>query len=332
MPIDELTTSMDWRQKNMKRLFAVCLACAVVRIACAEAPQPGVEAHVGEVVAEVLANVAKLKAAVPDARPMAFWDFDGTILKGDITEGLEEGGVKRFAGLMEETIKAGLSPVYSGEAGWRQYLGVDYPRMNAIGRWLAWPYNAQVYEGVEESRLVRFCTDKVRAVYSKWYFASSLAIWRALEKAGVENCVVSASPEVYVKSAAASLGIPPWRVRAIRVEVDGGRMTTKVVHPVPYGEGKVENVRQLVLARPNGVAVAGFGNSYSTDGAFLRYIMSQPLPGGAKGFALMINGGKEKPGFEGLFRRVEQCAVVGDAPGWTFPAMNDQQAKERSRQ
>ena len=213
---------------------------------------------------------------------------------------------------MEETIKAGLSPVYSGEKGWLQYRDVDYPRMNAIGRWLAWPYNAQVYEGVEESAIVRFCEAKVESVYRKWYFASSMAIWRALEKAGVENYVVSASPEVYVKSTAKSLGVSPSRVRAIRVEVEGGRMTTKVVHPVPYGEGKVENVRMLLLSRPNGVAVAGFGNSYSTDGAFLRYIVSQPLPGGAKGFALMINGGKEKPGFEGLFRRVDQTAVVGE--------------------
>jgi len=272
----------------------------------------GPEAHVDGVVAEVLANVAKIKAVKPDAKPMAFWDFDGTILKGDITEGLEEDGRQKFAGLMEETIKAGLSPVYSGEKGWLQYRDVDYPRMNAIGRWLAWPYNAQVYEGVEESAIVRFCEAKVESVYRKWYFASSMAIWRALEKAGVENYVVSASPEVYVKSTAKSLGVSPSRVRAIRVEVEGGRMTTKVVHPVPYGEGKVENVRMLLLSRPNGVAVAGFGNSYSTDGAFLRYIVSQPLPGGAKGFALMINGGKEKPGFEGLFRRVDQAVVVGE--------------------
>lgn len=294
---------------NTKRMALCGMAAALVGCASA-AGAP--EAHVDGVVAEVLANVAKVKAARPEARPMAFWDFDGTILKGDITEGLEEGGVKRFAGLMEETIKAGLSPVYSGETGWRQYHDVDYPRMNAIGRWLAWPYNAQVYGGVEESAIVRFCEAKVERVYRKWYFASSLAIWRALERAGIENYVVSASPEVYVKSTAKSLGVEPSRVRAIRVEVAGGRMTTNVVHPVPYGEGKVENVRQLLLARPDGVAVAGFGNSYSTDGAFLRYIVSQPLPGGAKGFALMINGGREKPGFEGLFRLVEQRAVQGE--------------------
>ena len=50
----------------------------------------GAEKHVDAVVTEVLANVAKLKAAQPNAVPMAFWDFDGTIIKGDISEGLFE--------------------------------------------------------------------------------------------------------------------------------------------------------------------------------------------------------------------------------------------------
>lgn len=277
----------------------------------------GAEKHVDAVVAEVLANVAKLKAAQPNAVPMAFWDFDGTIIKGDISEGLfenekERTGKQLYKGLIEETILAGLSTVYKGPGGWKQYEEVDYPRMNEIGRWLAWPYNAQIYGGVPSADLDAFCSQKVAEVYRKWYFASSVAIWQALEKAGVENYVVSASPEIFVRNTAESLGVTRGRTRAIRVEIDGGRMTTKVVHPVPFGEGKVENVRQLVLSRENGVAIAGFGNSYSTDGYFLRYIVTQHLPGGAKGFALMINGGKEKPGFEGLFKLVEQDETVAD--------------------
>ena len=277
----------------------------------------GAEKHVDAVVTEVLANVAKLKAAQPNAVPMAFWDFDGTIIKGDISEGLfenekERTGKQLYKGLIEETILAGLSTVYKGPGGWKQYEEVDYPRMNEIGRWLAWPYNAQIYGGVPSADLDAFCSQKVAEVYRKWYFASSVAIWQALEKAGVENYVVSASPEIFVRNTAESLGVTRGRTRAIRVEIDGGRMTTKVVHPVPFGEGKVENVRQLVLSRENGVAIAGFGNSYSTDGCFLRYIVTQHLPGGAKGFALMINGGKEKPGFEGLFKLVEQDETVAD--------------------
>ena len=102
------------------------------------------------------------------------------------------------------------------------------------------------------------------------------------------------------------------RCRGIRVVLDGDRVTTKVVHPVPNGEGKVENVREFVLARPHGVAVAAFGNSYSTDGAFLRYVATQPsLPGGAKGTAVMINGGKTVPGYTEHFITVDQEEVVG---------------------
>lgn len=269
-----------------------------------------VDAHADAVVSEVLANVAKIRAVNPQAVPMAFWDFDGTIIKGDVSEGLVEAGTPRFAGLVEETIKAGLSTVYKGDAGWQQYINKDYPRMNEIGRWLAWPYNAQIYEGVSAQRLDEFCAMKFDTVYRHWFFTSSITMLKKLEAAGVENYIVSASPEIYVRNAAASLGLPRSRFTAIRVEIDGGNMTTKLVYPIPYAEGKVENVRRLVLARANGIAVAGFGNSYSTDGAFLRYIATQHLPGGAKGYSLMINGGKEKPGFEGLFHLVRQDACV----------------------
>ena len=268
--------------------------------------------HADGVVAEILSNVAKVKSVNPDAVPMAFWDFDGTIIKGDVSEGYEEAGVQKFKGLLEETIKAGLSTTYPAQGGWEQYRYKDYPRMNEIGRWLSWPYNGQIYAGRTAAEMDAFCARKFREVYRHWYFAASMRMMKALEAAGVENYVVSASPEVFVRNAAETLGIPRERCNAIRIGEDGGRLTTRIEYPVPFGEGKVEVVRRLVLARPNGVAVAGFGNSYSTDGAFLRYIVSQPLPGGAKGFALMINGGKPKPGYEGLFRLVEQKATLGD--------------------
>ena len=290
----------------MKRLLLTVAALLCAGLAAAD-----VDVHADGVVAEILGNVAKLKAARPDAVPMAFWDFDGTIIKGDVSEGLEEGGVQRFKGLIEETVLAGFSKVYRGPEGWARYRDRDYPRMNEIGRWLAWPYNAQMYADASASEMDAFCVRKFDETYRHWYFAESVKMFRALEAAGVECYIVSASPEIFVRNAAKSLRLPPGRCRGIRVAIDGDRMTTKVIHPIPAGEGKVENVRELVLARPNGVAVAGFGNSYSTDGAFLRYIVTQHLPGGAKGFALMINGGAERPGFEGLFRLVRQDRTVG---------------------
>ena len=289
---------------KVRVLLGVLAAIAAMAVQAAET-------HADEIVRRVLENVAKLKAADPAAVPMAFWDFDGTIIKGDISEGLVENGTQRFKGLIQRTIEAGLSTVYAKDGGWEQYKR-DYKRLNEIGRWLAWPYNAQIYDGQDADALDAFCRAECAQVYRKWYFASSVKMMKALEAAGVENYIVSASPEIYVRNAAESLGLGQGRMRAIRVEISGGRMTTRVVHPVPFGEGKVENVRDLVLARGHGVAVAGFGNSYSTDGAFLRYIATQPsLPGGAKGTAVMINGGKIVAGYTEHFITVDQDDVQG---------------------
>ena len=71
-----------------------------------------VEEHVDRVVDEILSNVAKLKASDPTVLPMAFWDFDGTIIRGDISVGLQEDGVERHQGLIHAGIMAGFSPFY----------------------------------------------------------------------------------------------------------------------------------------------------------------------------------------------------------------------------
>ena len=105
-----------------------------------------------------------------------------------------------------------------------------------------------------------------------------------------------------------------WCFGILTARSSRGSVTTKIVYPIPHGSGKVEAVREFVLARPNGVAVAGFGNSYRTDGDFLRYIRSQPLPGGVEPLAVMINGGAEPKAFQGLFRRVDQQEVCGGSP------------------
>ena len=299
--------------KHAKGVLPVLVFAALV---AAVLPSAGAESHADVVVARILGNVAKIKAADPDAVPMAFWDFDGTIIKGDISEGIDSSAgrrVKLYKGLIERTIEAGLNTVYPAKGGWEQYWDRDYPRLNEIGRWLSWPYNAQMYYGQSAAALDAFCEAECEKVYRRWYFASSMKIWRALAKAGVENYVISASPEIFVRNTAKSLGVPSCRCRGIRVEVVGDFLTAKIVYPVPNGEGKVENLREFVLARPNGVAVAAFGNSYSTDGAFLRYVATQPsLPGGAKGTAVMINGGKTVPGYTEHFITVDQSETEGD--------------------
>ena len=269
-----------------------------------------VEEHVDRVVDEILSNIAKLKAVDPSVVPMAFWDFDGTIIKGDISEGVRENGVVRYQGMTCAGIMAGFSPFYKGEEGCRQF-DRDYARLNEIGRFIAWPFIGQVFAGVKVADFNRFCAQQVRDVYSKWYFASSVAILRRLEAAGVENHIISGSPDLFVRNAAESIGLASDRMHGNRLAIDGGILSTRIEYPVTTGEGKVEVLRRLVNARKNAVAVAGFGDSYRTDGAFLRYIVRQTLPGGARGFALMINGSGSDAGYEGLFTCVRQTEIVG---------------------
>ena len=273
------------------------------------------ETHADGIVRRVLENVAKIKAADPAAVPMAFWDFDGTIIKGDVSVGrVTEDAPMLYSGLVKRTIEEGFAPMYDRRDGWRKFWDEDYQRFKEIGRWLAWPYLAQMLHGSNERELDAFCAAEYERVYRKWYFASSVKILRALEKAGVENYIVSASPETYVRNAAATLNLPRERFRGLRVEIAAGYLTDRFVYPMLCGEGKVECVRELALGRPHGVPVAAFGNSYSTDGDYLRYVALLPtLPGGAKGTALMINGGKVVPGYTEHFLQAEQDETMGEA-------------------
>ena len=293
---------------KIRQLSFVLLAAVGCVVSCA-----GAEGHADGIVASVLENVAKIKAVDPKAVPMAFWDFDGTIIKGDITGGWDDDWNILFKGMVHRTIEAGLNSVYSGPDGIRQFFDVDYPRLRrGVGKWLAWPFLAQMYFGQSEAELDAFCRAECEKVYSKWFFTSSVKMLHALEKAGVENYIISASPELFVRSASTSLGLPAERFRGIRVHVACGRITTRIEYPIPDGEGKVENLRDIVLARPHGVAVAAFGNSYSTDGAFLRYVATQPsLPGGARGTAVMINGRHPVEGYVEHFVKVAQDDTVG---------------------
>ena len=290
----------------MKKLMLGLVTAAASFVLTADAA----EEHADRVVNEILATVAKLKAVDPEVRPMAFWDFDGTIIKGDISDGLRENGVELHQGMVHAGILAGYSPFYKGEAGCRQFDS-DYRRLNEIGRFIAWPLIGQSFAGVKVADFNAFCTRRIRDIYSKWYFASSVAILRKLEASGVENHIISGSPNLFVKNAAESIGLTPERMHGNSLAIDGGILSTRIEYPVTTGEGKVEVLRRLVSARPHAVAVAGFGDSYKTDGAFLRYIVHQTLPGGAKGFALMINGTHKTSEYEGLFTCVNQSEVVG---------------------
>ena len=279
-------------------------------IAAAAGFSAGVEEHADRVISDVLASVAKLKAADPKAVPMAFWDFDGTIVKGDITTGWV-GGREVYPGLFRACAEAGYSATVRTPADVDAFLGDTYSKLKSVGRFVAWPALGQVFAGAVEAELEGFCRRHAEKTFRPWVFASSEKILRALDKAGVENYIVSGSPDIFVKGASVCAGVPRSRSVGIRQRIAGGRLTAQLEYPQSMNEGKVENVREIVNACPHAYAVAAFGNSYWTDGPFMRYVATNPLPGGAKGVALMVNGGEAPAEYRGFFICAEQDATIG---------------------
>jgi len=275
--------------------------------------------------AELLKRLLELREAIlasvapRDAAFVTVWDFDGTILDGDCSEGLQRDGKTVYPGLAQLSIEAGLSALYSKEGGfsafWRDYTMLD----ERIGHWIAYPYILQMLRGASADQLSQLAERAFETRYSPHYFASSMNIIRGLQSAGVEVQILSASPERFVRGAAASLGIEPERISGIRVNERAGLLTEELIYPVTWADGKRRRLEAILQSRANKdpgrpiYLIGGFGNSYNTDGPFLAWIAGRSLPAG-KPVVVMVNGGSAPAEYSGLFTEVEQHTVVSESP------------------
>lgn len=269
-----------------------------------------------ELLREIRATQETLRERFPHARFFAFWDFDGTILKGDCSEGFTENGRTVYPGLAQLAIEHGLVEHYPPQGGfeecWRDYRFMD----ERVGHWLAYPYLVQMLAGARAEEVVQLAHDHFSRVLGKYVFATSRRLLNGLAEAGVENHVISASAELFVLGASEQIGVPRERIHGIRTRVVDGRLSHELVHPVTFADGKRRRVEELLDAARRetpGVeifVIAAFGNSYSTDAAFLAFTARQRLPAGHP-VAVMFNGGEEPAQWRGLFRRAEIAATVG---------------------
>ncbi len=248
---------------------------------------------------------------------LAFWDFDGTILKGDCSEGLKDGDRTVYPGLAQVAIEHGLSGVYPPDGGFARFW-TDYTNMDArIGHWLAYPFIPQMLRGARADDVLRLSQGYFASTLSNYLMASSVKIIRALERGGVESHVLSASADLFVKGAAQSLGIPARHIHGIEVRTRDGRLTEELNYPVTWNVGKRERLQQIIAEMehtPGGGRVfvlAGFGDSYNTDGPFLKFIATQRLPAGEP-IAVFYGEGAEPAEYAGVFFRARHTATVSD--------------------
>lgn len=305
-------------RKTMKRnVILLCLLLFGVWTYAAG----GDEAHTAKIISEILTTKQNILANAGDKSAdsfvfLAFWDFDGTIIKGDCSEGMTDGDTLIYKGLAQIAIEAGYSKIYPPQGGTERFFK-DYLYMSKnIGNWLALPFLPQMLRGTLVSDIYTLSKNHFDMVLSKYYFKSTIQIMKALEDNKIECYIMSGSPDIFVDAAASTLGLPVERFNGIKLQIENGHLTEKLVYPVTWGEGKPEKLLSIVkeTKRRNPgkqvIVLAAFGNSYGTDGPFMKYVATQKLSAG-KPVAVMINGGVVPEAYRGLFTQVKQSKIVG---------------------
>lgn len=244
--------------------------------------------------AEILATARALRQAQPNAVPLAFWDFDGTLIEGDCCEGFCRADGHGYPGLADLAIQIGYSARFG--TGERKKMREAVRRsIQKNGHVLGNGFVAQVFAGASLKALLELARTHFEEVMASWMFATALEIWRALEAGGIRCHVISASPDFFVKGAATTLGVPEDRLHGARLAVKGdGTLSDETVEPITYGEGKAARMRQIVaesaIAEPQHTfwPVAAFGNCAPTDGALLDAVARTVLPAG-RPVSVLIN-------------------------------------------
>jgi phosphoserine phosphatase len=295
----------------MKCCAALFLALSLFAVARAEEPDDS------RIIDQILKTRAAILKSTGDTNALflTFWDFDGTTMKGDCSEGLHEEGKLIYPGLCQLAIEHGLSEIYPRKGGFEKFWH-DYTNMDArIGHWLAYPYILQMLRGAKAEDVRQLSRAYFSGTLSNYLRASSVRIIRELEHGGVQSHILSASPGVFVQGVSASLGIPTNHIHGTEVRIRDRRLTEELVYPVTWNIGKRQKIQDVVAetrrGRPgqNVFVLAGFGDSYNTDGPFLEFIASQHLPDG-KAISVFYDNTNAPAEYRGLFYQASHSATV----------------------
>ncbi len=245
--------------------------------------------------AEILACARALRTAQPNAIATAFWDFDGTLIEGDCCEGFQREDGHGYAGLADLAIQRGFSARFQGDRARERMKEAARLVLQNEGHVIGNGFIAQVFAGAPLADVLALARDHFDCIMRPWMFAEAMEIWRALEAGGIRCHVVSASPDFFVKGAAATLGVPEDRLHGARlVQNADGTLSGETIAPITYAEGKAEKMREvlrdLAAADPAHTywPVAAFGNCLRTDGPLLDAVAHTILPAG-KPLAVLIN-------------------------------------------
>ena len=131
----------------------------------------------------------------------------------------------------------------------------EYLRRVRENRCEGYAFATKVLAGLSESDVERWS----RQLAAAWpsYRKAMVDLLLGLHANGVECFVISATADWTVKAALEYLGFPRERVFGMRVAVEAGVLTDRLLGPITCGEGKVEAIERYVGRMPD----LAFGDS-----------------------------------------------------------------------
>ena len=216
-----------------------------------------------------------------DHQCAAFWDFDGTIINGDMTEGRHL-GVGDYKGLFERVVKEGLVPEFSDRNGFQRYQE-NYRKKKSTQE--AYIYLVSCLDQLnddQQKKLSLFVHEWLSSHYKYYLYSFSVELINYFNSLGVLNYIISASPHCFVKELSSILPIPKEQLFGI----DTNRISSGIDPIVHHAEGKAKRVEFIVEHFDSDktlVPVFAAGNSCVADGPMVNHICN------SNGVGLMIN-------------------------------------------
>lgn len=213
-----------------------------------------------------------------------FADFDGTILCGDMTDGMkdkESSGrlIKGYQGLAEICIRRGISDKYRGEEGFHRFQET-YLRLVEEDAAYSANFCAQLFNDLNERRfqeLEKVVIEYLRETLVGKIYHSAMVLINRLQANGIKVFVTSASPKLFIKPLQHLLPIPKERLWGVSP-------SDSIIN---YGDGKKQRILLMLKEKEKSGEVinivGGMGNSVRSDGPFLEEISKRG------GVSLLIN-------------------------------------------
>lgn len=202
----------------------------------------------------IRARKAVAQMVFPDRRLAAFFDFDGSLIDGDMTEG-KRSGENTYAGLVDRAILDGLFAEFKGEEGRRQFWQLYEGGFNNTEEAYAW---VDALVSAQKNLLQEYIAGHIKEIVGQSLFSFARHLLAFCEKESIEPFIVSASPHVFVKELYSCLSLKRENLFGFCVD-----------NTVHNAQGKESRVNMLCDSRALFPMLA-LGNKWQWDGLMIR--------------------------------------------------------------